>query len=130
MEPGPPQPEDVRPRKLRAVGAKWAVAAGVVLGLAAAICLALDAISGQQAVAIAMPGIVLIIGGLIVATLPDPETGRRLGFHAGVSAGSLLNRWLTAFRRAPDGQLPNSSPPSNNKAELGDGGWPSARLPG
>src|SRR5258708_17321221 len=122
MEPGPPQREDVPPRKLRAVGAVWGMAAGVVLGLVAVVCVAVGAISGQQAVAIVTPGFVLIIGGLIVASLPDPQTGRRVGFQAGLSAGLLLKRRRAAFHRSRDRQLPHSSEPSNNEAELGDGG--------
>jgi hypothetical protein len=122
MEPGPPQRDDMRPRKLRAIGATWCAAAGVVLVLVALICLAFATISGTQAVAIAMPGVVLIFAGLIVATLPDPATGRRLGFQAGVWAGSALNRWRTALRGGPAGQLPRSNEPSNNEAELGDYG--------
>ena len=117
MGPGPPKPGDMRPRNRRTVGAVGVVA-GVALALVAVMSLALDAISAEQAVAIATPGIVLIISGLIVATLPDPETGRRLGFRAGVSAGSLLGRWRAGFRSARDGQLPRSNEPSNNEAEL------------
>lgn len=110
----------MRPRKLRSIGATWCVAAGVVLVLVALICLVFAAISGTQAVAIALPGVVLLFAGLIVAALPDPATGRRLGFQAGVRAGALLNRWRTALRGGPAGQLPRSNEPSNNEAELGD----------
>jgi hypothetical protein len=122
MEPGPPQPEDVPPRKRRAIGALWGAAAGGVLGLVALMCVSLDVISGQQAVAIATPGIVLIIGGLVVASVRDPQTGRRAGYQAGRSAGSLLIRWRALFHRRRDRQLPHSREPSNNEAELGAGG--------
>jgi hypothetical protein len=118
----------MRPRKLRAIGATWCAVAGVALVLVALICLAFATISGTQAVAIAMPGVVLIFAGLIVATLPDPATGRRLGFQAGVWAGSLLNRWRTALRGGPAGQLPRSNEPSNNelgdyRLDVGDAAW-------
>jgi hypothetical protein len=68
------------------------------------ICLALAAITGRQAVGIALPSVLLILGGLIVAAIPDNATGRRMGFQAGFRAGLLLGRWRSVFRRRQNGQ--------------------------
>jgi hypothetical protein len=99
MEEGPHQPGGLGPRQLRAIGAAWCVAVGLVLGAACVICLALGAISPRQAVGIALPAVLLIAGGLIVAAIPDPATGRRTGFLAGFRAGLLFGRWRSVFRR-------------------------------
>ncbi len=96
MNAGPPQPDDIGPRRPRADRAAWAAAAGIILGISAVICLALGAISGQQAIAMALPAALLIAGGLIVMAMPDPATGQRGGFLAGLRAGLLLRRWRLA----------------------------------
>ncbi len=101
MDAGPPQPEEISPRSPRVVRAAWSAAGGVILGTSAVICLAMDAISGQQAVAMALPAALLILGGLIVVAIPDPATGQRRGFRA----GSLLRRWRCVFRRGRNGAL-------------------------
>lgn len=94
MEAVPPQrPEGRDPRRRRVSRAAGCVSGGVILGTAAVICLALGAVSDQQAMAIFLPGALLIIGGLIAAVVPDAAAIRRLGFQAGLQIGSLLN-WL------------------------------------
>jgi hypothetical protein len=70
----------------------------VILGAVAAICLALGAVSVQQAIAVGLPAAILIISGFVLATMPDPATGRRSGFQAGFLAGSLLRLWRSVFR--------------------------------
>ena len=105
MNAGPPQPEDISPRRPRAERAAWAAAAGIILGISAVICLALGAISGQQAMAMALPAALLIAGGLTVVAIPDPATGQRGGFLAGLRAGSLLRRWRRVLRRPRNGAL-------------------------
>jgi len=105
MNAGPPQPEDISPRRPRAERAAWAAAAGIILGISAVICLALGAISGQQAMAMALPAALLIAGGLIVMAMPDPATGQRGGFLAGLRAGLLLRRWRRVLRRPRNGAL-------------------------
>ena len=105
MNAGPPQPEDISPRRPRAERAAWAAAAGIILGISAVICLTLGAISGQQAIAMALPAALLIAGGLIVMAMPDPATGQRGGFLAGLRAGSLLRRWRRVLRRPRNGAL-------------------------
>jgi len=105
MNAGPPQPEDISPRRPRAERAAWAAAAGIILGISAVICLALGAISGQQAMAMALPAALLVAGGLIGVAMPDPATGQRGGFLAGLRAGSLLRRWRCVLRRRRNGAL-------------------------
>lgn len=89
----PPRPEGRDPRRRRATRVAWCMSAGVVLGTAAVTCLALGAISAQQAIALGLPGALLIVGGLIAAAVPDAAAIRQLGFQAGFQIGSLLN-WL------------------------------------
>jgi len=104
MDAGPPQPEDVSPRRsARAVRAAWGAAAGVILGMSAVICLAVGVISGEQALAMALPAILLIVGGLIVMAMPEPATGQRRGFRAGFLASSLRRRWRGVHRRRNGG---------------------------
>ncbi len=76
-----------RPRRRRAV---WLLAAGVILGLAAVICEALNVISVQQATALGLPAVLLIIAGLITTLALDADTGQRRAFLAGFRAGALL----------------------------------------
>ena len=103
MDGGPPRPEDHRPRGARARRAAWSVSAGIILGTAAVTCLALDVVSAQQAIALGLPGALLIVGGLIAAAVPDPMTGRRFFFQAGFQMGSLLSRFRSFFRRRRNG---------------------------
>jgi hypothetical protein len=99
MSAGPPQgPEDHSPPRRYAKAAAWSVSAGVILGGAALGCLASDAVSGPQAIAIGLPGALLIVGGLAAAALGDPAIARRLGFEAGFQMGWLLTRLRSFFR--------------------------------
>jgi hypothetical protein len=75
----------------------------VILGAAAVICLTLDAVSVQQAIAVGLPAVLLIFTGIVLAMLPDQATGQRTGFRAGILAGSLLSRWRSAFRHRGNG---------------------------
>ena len=104
MDVEPPQPREGRsPARRRARRAVWCVSAGVILGTAAVTCLALGAVSAQQAIAIGLPGALLIVGGLIAATVPDAATSRRLGFQSGLQMGSLLGRLRSVFSRHRNG---------------------------
>jgi hypothetical protein len=103
MNAGPPQPEDISPRSSRGVRAAWGAAAGVILGTSAVICLAVGVISGEQALAMALPAVLLIVGGLVVMAMPEPATGQRRGFRAGLFAGSLRRRWRGVHRRRNGG---------------------------
>jgi membrane-bound ClpP family serine protease len=103
MEAGPPdRPAGHSPHRGRTRRAAWCVGAGVILGAAAVTCLALDAISAQQVIAIGLPGVLLIVAGLIMA-VPDAATSRRLGLEAGLHTASFLSRLLSVFRRRGNG---------------------------
>jgi hypothetical protein len=80
------------------------------------ICVSLGICGGDQAVAMAMPAALLVTGGLVAAAIPDPATGRRLGFKAGSRAGSMLSRWRSMLRGPRDRPLELSS--KLNPAEL------------
>ena len=98
MDGGPlREPEDLSPRRPGARLAAWCAAAGVILGMAAVICLAFGEISVQQAIAVGLPAALLTTAGLIIASIPDPATGRRPVFQAGFLVGSLLSRWRSVF---------------------------------
>ena len=105
MDEVPPEgPEGCRPPRRRARRAAWCVSAGLILGIAAVTCVALDVISAQQAIALGLPGALLIVGGLIaMAAVPDAATSRWLGFQAGLQVGSLLSRLRSVFRRRRNG---------------------------
>jgi heme A synthase len=101
---GPPQdPEDHDPVGPRARAAAGFIGAGIILGAAAVICLACRAIVVQQAIAMALPAALLVIGGVILGSPPDVETGRRLGFLTGFQIGSLVSRLRSLFRRRGNG---------------------------
>jgi hypothetical protein len=99
MDAEPPQPEDLGPRRSRVVAAAWCAGSGLVLGSTAVICLALGVVSGRQALAIGMPGALLLLFGLIAAAIADPASGQRLGYRAGLRAGALVSRWQSFLRR-------------------------------
>ncbi|HTW01452.1 MAG TPA: hypothetical protein VMF87_14240 [Streptosporangiaceae bacterium] len=100
MDAEPPQPAgNDSPRRRRARRAAWCVIAGLILVAAAVTCAPLDVISPQQAIAVGLPGALLIVGGLIAGAAPDAAASRRLGFRAGLRTGSLLSRLRSVFRR-------------------------------
>jgi hypothetical protein len=100
MNEGPPQrPDGRRLRRIRAVEAAWCAIAGVILSCVAAISLALGVVTVQQAIAICLPGGVLIVVGLTVATVPNAASGWRLGFYVGLKMGRLLSRLRALFRQ-------------------------------
>jgi hypothetical protein len=105
MDVVPPQPPEGRspPRRRARRAVWWCVSAGVILGTAAVTCLTLGVVSAQQAIALGLPGALLIVGGLIAAAVPDAATSRRLGFQAGLQMGPLLGRLRSVFRRRRNG---------------------------
>jgi hypothetical protein len=98
MDAEPPQPDDLGPRRSRVLTAAWCAGAGLVLGSTALICLGLGVVSGRQALAIGMPGVLLLLFGLITAAMADPPSGQRLGFQAGLRVGALVSRWQSFLR--------------------------------
>jgi hypothetical protein len=101
---GPPQePEEHDPARPRASAAVWCTAAGIILGAAAVICLVLRAIAVPQAIAMALPAALLVIGGVLWGTPPDAATARWLGFQTGFHLGSMVSRLRSLFRRRGNG---------------------------
>jgi len=98
MDAEPPQPEDLGPRRSRVMLAAWCAGAGLVLGSSALICLGLGVVSGRQALAIGMPGLLLLLYALITAAISDPASGERMGLQAGLRAGALAGRWQSLLR--------------------------------
>ena len=104
MNGGPPQHRrDRDPARSRARAAAWCTAAGIVLGVAAIICLGLHAIVVQQAIAMALPAALLVIGGVLWGASPDAAASRWLGFQTGFHLGSLVSRLRSLFRRRGNG---------------------------
>jgi hypothetical protein len=79
------------------------MAAGIILGTAAVLCLISRTIVVQQAIAMALPAALLVIGGVIWGSPPDPAISRRLGFHTGFQLGSLVSWLRSLFRRRGNG---------------------------
>jgi hypothetical protein len=95
----PPNPADYIARQPWYRPAAWCAAAAVILGTASVLCLALGAISVQQAIALAMPAAVFLVGGLIAAVSANTATAQRHGFEVGLRVGSALSRWRSVCWR-------------------------------
>jgi len=104
METEPPQPDNSRPGRRRVVVAVLCAVVGLILVAFAVISLAAGEITGRRALATALPGALLIVGSLIAAAAPDPESGRRFGFRVGFAVGWLVGRWRSLFGPHRDGQ--------------------------
>jgi hypothetical protein len=63
--------------------APWCTAVGTALSIVTVIVSALNAISAQQAVAMALPAGMTTIAGLIAMTVPDAWVAWRRGFQHG-----------------------------------------------
>ena len=94
-----PEGEPEPPRRVRL--AAWSVVAGLAVGAAAMTGLFAGAIDTPQAMSMALPAGLLVIGGAITLAIPGPAASRWLGFRAGLRVGALMNRWRSAFRRRP-----------------------------
>jgi hypothetical protein len=104
VDGGPPQHgQDRDPDRPRPRAAVWVTVAGIILGAAAVICLGYRAIAVPQAIAMALPAVLLVIGGVIWGASPDLEAGGWRGFQAGFQLGSLVSRLRAFFRRRGDG---------------------------
>jgi hypothetical protein len=96
----PQQPDDDnRTQRRRARLAAWCQVIGAVVAIVTLTCTLLNVISAQQALALGLPAMLLIIGGLIAAAAVDPSTSRRRGFQAGLHVGGLLRMLRSLFRR-------------------------------
>ena len=70
----------------RARLAAWNTAVGISLSAATVGLLALDAISTQQAIAIAVPAVLITVGGVAGLIVVDAWTAWRRGFRHGCKA--------------------------------------------
>lgn len=77
--------------------AAWCTVAGIIVGLATLICSALRAVSSGQAIAMSLPAVTLIIGGLVAGAPRGAPAGWRLGYKAGFQAGSFVRLWRSLF---------------------------------
>jgi hypothetical protein len=62
--------------------------AGTILDVATVIVCAFNAVSAQQAIAMALPAALITGGGIIVLLVPDPWLAWRRGFMHGCDAAS------------------------------------------
>ena len=70
----------------RARLAAWTTSVGIALSSAAVILSALNAISAQQAIAMAVPAVLITVGGLGGRMVPDAWIAWRRGFRHGCEA--------------------------------------------
>jgi uncharacterized membrane protein len=76
---------------VRARRALWLTFAGVVLDVVTVIVCALDAVSVQQAIAMALPAGLITAGGFIALLVPDPWCAWRRGFRHGCEAAAMYD---------------------------------------
>jgi Na+/melibiose symporter-like transporter len=95
----PQQPDDDRTQRKRARLAAWSQVIGAVLVIVTLTCTLLNVISAQQAVALGLPAVLLIVGGLIAAAAIDSSSSERRAFRTGLRVGNLLRRLYAALRR-------------------------------
>jgi hypothetical protein len=93
----PRQPDDnKRGQRQRATVAAWCQAAGALLAIVAVVFAGLNVITAQQTIALGLPAVLLIVGGVIAASTVDRSTAEQLGFRTGLHVGKLL-RWLRSL---------------------------------
>lgn len=63
--------------------AAWCTLVGITAVVLTVILCATDAVSPQQAIAMALPSAVIALGGLLALIVPDPWTAWRRGFRQG-----------------------------------------------
>ena len=89
---------------------------GAILGLVTIIVSASKVVDARTAIALALPAIVMTIGGLIGSLVPDAWTAWRRGFKQGCRVGLMLQR---------DGLYPGSTgTPSTPPRPRGQHGLP------
>jgi uncharacterized membrane protein len=90
-------------RLIRSRPALWSTAAGTVLDVATVIVSALNVVSAQQAIAMALPAGLITAGGFIALLIPDPWSAWRRGFRHGCEAAARCDPSLTAVGAAQKG---------------------------
>jgi hypothetical protein len=100
MDAEPPERHRDGGRRPRTRLALRLAAAGLVLGLAAAMSSTVGDMSFRQTLPLSLPAAVLVVGGLAAAAA-DAEPGERRLFRAGFTVGRLVTWWrsLTGRRR-------------------------------
>jgi hypothetical protein len=75
----------------RAAGRRAVLCAlsGGTLGLTTVVLGAVNAVSAQQVIALALPAVVLTVGGLITGLVPDSWTAWRRGFRQGCRVAAV-----------------------------------------
>jgi hypothetical protein len=76
----------------RARLAAWNIAVGIALILATAAVSALNAISTQQAIAMALPAVLIALGGIVGWVVPDAWIAWRRGFRRGCETAGLASQ--------------------------------------
>jgi len=79
----------------RARYAAWATAVGIALSFVTVIVSALNAISTQQAIAMAVPAVLITVGGLVGQIVPEALIAWRRGFRFGCEAAQISQARLT-----------------------------------
>jgi len=69
--------------------AAWCTAVGITTVLVTVILSAVNAVSAQQAIAMALPAGVTAVGGLVGTLVPDAWTAWRRGFRQGCEAAQM-----------------------------------------
>jgi hypothetical protein len=85
--------------------AAWCTAVGIATVIITVILCATNAVSPQQAIAMALPAGLIALGGLLATIVPDAWTAWRRGFRQGCEAalrsqpGGLGSDFTTKNRR-------------------------------
>jgi uncharacterized membrane protein len=72
--------------------AAWNTSGGIALSVATVSLSALDAISTQHAIAIAVPAVLITVGGMAGRIVPNAWTAWRRGFRQGCEAAMTCQR--------------------------------------
>jgi uncharacterized membrane protein len=72
--------------------AAWNTAAGIILSLVTVSLSALNAISTQQAIAMALPAVLITVSGIAGSIVPDAWIAWRRGFRHGCEAALTSQR--------------------------------------
>ena len=107
--------------------AAWNTAVGISLSAATVGLLALDAISTQQAIAIAVPAVLITVGGVAGLIVVDAWTAWRRGFRHGCEAAMTSQRPACLLRAEDAGNgLADSA---DKTSELSRAPVPAGRVP-
>jgi uncharacterized membrane protein len=83
--------------------ARWCTVFGAALSLITVIVSAMDAISAQQAIAMALPSGMTTVFGLIAMTVPDAWVAWRRGFRQGYETAARSEPISLAVERTSKG---------------------------